>query len=348
MRKQISILLASTNQGKIKEMTAMLETLPVEFVTLKDIPNPPEPPEETGATIEENAELKARYYAEKTGMIALADDTGIYIDALDGWPGVHGATIAPTDRERCALVLERLHGVPKEKRTVTIRTILCLYDPMQKSMVLTEGSAQGFITDTDANAIPPGFCYDPIVYAPEMKKTWAELTIVEKNAISHRGRALNTMKYRIYNIYGGRHIVVPVAIIVQDGKILMSLRNDPHRPEFHKKWEFPGGSVDVGETMEENIKREAREEIGVDIHIKQLLQHIHVVSVSAASYEYQVYIVPYICEIVSGSIAPRDEEVLETRWLRPSEILELPLVNDNKSFFRLVLPEITTILNQTS
>lgn len=336
------LLIATTNAGKVKEIMAFLEHSPFTFLTLNDLPEPiPAPAEDTG-TIIGNAILKAEYYAQKTGYLTLADDAGLFIDALNGWPGVDTALIADTTEARIALVLAKMKDVPTTERTAAFKAALVVYDPENQSIFTALGSTAGSIL-TEQVKTEHGFGYDPIFLVSALHKTYAELNTLEKNSVSHRGKALSRIKYHLQNTYSPKHIVVPCGLIIKDGKILMNRRNDPHRPEFHNVWEFPGGKVEFGEQMHENMKREIREEVGYEVEVVQLLQDIRVESQETRTYSYQVFLVPYVCRITGGELKPSDEEVMGTDWFDLDDVLIQPLLGDNASMYTTFLAELKEV-----
>lgn len=337
------LLIATTNPGKVKEILAFLEHAPFKFLTLKDLDKKIPAPDENAGTVAGNALLKARYYAAQTGLLTLADDSGFFIEALEGWPGVDASTIASSEKERIQLVLDRLEGVSYEKRTMHIQASLALVDPDSNVEFTAHGRKDGIVLEkpvADGN----GFGYDPIIFIPELGKTYSQLTFHEKNAISQRGQALIRIKHHLENTYLTKHIVVPFAFIVKDGKVLMSLRNDPHRPEYHKKWEFPGGKVDPGEQMHENIIREIKEEVGYDVKVVKMLQYIAVEMCIDKTYSYQIFLVPYVCQIVGGDGKVSDGEVFETRWFDVDEVMNYEMIGDNGKMYPIMLPELKEVI----
>jgi XTP/dITP diphosphohydrolase len=183
------LVLATRNPGKVREFTAMLRDLPVAVLTLDDLPAVPLL-DEPGETFEANAAAKAVAVARRTGMLALADDSGIEVDALGGAPGVHSATFlgpGATDADRNAWVLERLRDVPPERRGARYRAVVAVATP-DGSVRTFEGRWEGRIADAPRGA--GGFGYDPIFLLPELGRTAAELSLDEKNRRSHRARAL--------------------------------------------------------------------------------------------------------------------------------------------------------------
>ena len=182
------LLLATTNYHKLEEYRAIFSGLPFHFLSLHDIHLDPDV-EETGTTFAENAELKALAYARASGMLTLADDSGLEIDALGGAPGIYSARFAGKEtsyEERFRLLLEQLKGLTRERRTARFRCAIALAEPSGYHQTV-EGTLEGLIADTPRGQY--GFGYDPIFFIPELGKTSAELTPEQKNRISHRGRA---------------------------------------------------------------------------------------------------------------------------------------------------------------
>ncbi len=193
------ILIATTNIGKIAELKAMLD-LDAEWLDLSYYPEIEEIKED-GETFIENACKKAIGYARITGQWTIADDSGLQVDALGGEPGVKSSRYSGEktinddgtliDHRNIAKVLKLLEGVPKEKRTARFFCSLCLASPEQV-LIETEGILEGLITNKEIGK--KGFGYDPIFFVPHLKKTVAQLTSEEKNAISHRGNAIRKLK----------------------------------------------------------------------------------------------------------------------------------------------------------
>ena len=189
----MKVLIASKNQGKNREFKQMLADWPVSFVALDEWPDIEEP-EETGDTFLENASLKAAYYAKETGMISLADDSGLAVDPLNGAPGVLSARYSGNHGDDAAnnrLVLSQLANVPDERRTGRFLCALAIALPDGKIVATTEGSCEGLILREEKGA--GGFGYDPLFWSPVLKKTLSEATSDEKNSVSHRGNALRAL-----------------------------------------------------------------------------------------------------------------------------------------------------------
>lgn len=184
----VKLLIATNNKGKAAEYRTLLKDLRIELVTPED-EGITTVVQEVGQTLEENAILKATALASESGLVALADDSGLEVDALGGEPGVRSARYAgpdASDKERVAFLLSKMNNAPWEKRTARFRCVIAVATP-DGEVKTCEGECPGFI------ALEPkgesGFGYDPIFYLPAFKKTMAELPPEIKNQISHRGRA---------------------------------------------------------------------------------------------------------------------------------------------------------------
>ncbi len=342
--KKKKLLIATGNDGKLIEIKEFFADTVFDFIGLKDLKIKLQAPEENADTVEGNAILKAGYYAEKTGLLALADDTGLFINELNGWPGVKTARVAKSPRDRRQLVLKKMAGLEGERRSAIFITAMALYNPEQKSVFVTFGKKKGQIVGQESGDHRQGFGYDPIFYIKEKKKTYAQMRTKEKNELSHRGRALQMMKYHLEAVFGPRNIVVPIGLIIKDGKILMQLRGDPHRKEHHQKWEFPGGKIEVGESARGNLKRELKEETGYDVEVIKLLQHVGVDYSEGDYWHYQIYFLAYVCVIKGGNGKASDLEVLQTRWVEPDKVLQFDLLGNFGQIYEKLLPELKLIL----
>jgi XTP/dITP diphosphohydrolase len=186
-----TLLVATTNPGKLREIRALMSAVPVELVSLADVAAMAEP-EETGATFEENARLKARYYAERTGLPTVAEDSGLVIDALDGEPGVRSARFLGSDAtypERFAEIFRRLDERPEEPRTARFVAALACVDSAQV-IYETSGVVEGEVATAARGT--GGFGYDPIFYYPPYRRTFAEVSETEKVRVAHRGVAFRS------------------------------------------------------------------------------------------------------------------------------------------------------------
>jgi XTP/dITP diphosphohydrolase len=182
------LLIATRNPGKAREYREILAGLPLE-VTYLDIEGITLDVEETGATLAENAVLKARAYANASGLLTWADDSGLEVDSLGGGPGVHSARYAgpeASDADRRRKLLSALAGVPWRDRTARFRCVIALAAPTGEAR-LAEGICEGVIAFGPAGE--NGFGYDPVFYLPHLGATMAQLPSEEKNRISHRGLA---------------------------------------------------------------------------------------------------------------------------------------------------------------
>ncbi|HEX7593281.1 MAG TPA: XTP/dITP diphosphatase [Anaerolineae bacterium] len=182
------LLIATHNRGKLIEYQEMLTDFALELVTLDDV-GIGEDVEETGATFAANARAKAVEYARRSGLLTLADDSGLEVDALGGEPGVHSKRYAgenKSDPERIAFLLDKLQGVSREKRTARFRCAIALAAP-RGDVRECDGVCEGLIELAPRGT--NGFGYDPVFLFPERGMTMAELSSEEKNRISHRARA---------------------------------------------------------------------------------------------------------------------------------------------------------------
>jgi len=188
-----TIVLASGNAGKLRELTALLAPLGLELTPQNAFGL--ETPPETGATFVENALLKARFASRQTGLPALADDSGIEVDALGGRPGVYSARYAgegATDSQNLQKMLEELRGVAPGRRTARYQCVMALVrDADDPRPVIAQGAWEGLLIDAPRGS--GGFGYDPIFVPAGFAQTAAELTAQQKNAISHRGKALRAL-----------------------------------------------------------------------------------------------------------------------------------------------------------
>ncbi len=182
------LLLATNNQGKVREFRYLLRQTALDIVSLKEA-GLSTVLEETGATFKENAHIKATLAARDSGFLTLADDSGLEVDALNGEPGIRSARYAgpdASDAERVQYLLGKLKGVPAEKRTARFVCVIAIATPAGE-VAYSEGECRGLI------AFEPrgdhGFGYDPVFLFPELGRTMAELPEDLKNRISHRARA---------------------------------------------------------------------------------------------------------------------------------------------------------------
>jgi XTP/dITP diphosphohydrolase len=190
------VVLASGNKGKLREIERILGELGIQVVPqsefgVKDA-------DETGTTFIENALIKARHAVEGTGLAAIADDSGIVVDALGGRPGVYSARYAgpdASDKDNNKRLLEELDGVPDEQRGAAFHCVACLVFPDDADPVIAEGEWRGRILREPRGE--GGFGYDPLFLVPELGCSSAELSPEEKNARSHRGKALTELARKL-------------------------------------------------------------------------------------------------------------------------------------------------------
>jgi len=189
MRK---LLVATKNKGKFKEFYGILKKIPYEIITLDKI-NLNFDIQETGKTFEENAVLKAKKYAQASGFLTLADDSGLCVDYLRGLPGINSARyIKGTDKDRYEYLLKQLENVPMNKRTAVFVSVVALFDPKIKKTITKSGECRGRIAfEPKGNN---GFGYDPVFIVDKIGKHFAQLSFEEKNQLSHRAKALQKIK----------------------------------------------------------------------------------------------------------------------------------------------------------
>ena len=205
MCEPMRLLIATRNPGKLKEYEQLLAGLPVTLTYLSGEGIAHEV-EETGETFADNAIHKAEEYARISGLLTLADDSGLEVDALDGEPGVHSARYAgprATDEDRYQVLLERMRDVPREERGARFRCVIAVAEP-EGGVWTTEGTCEGVI------ALAPkgehGFGYDPVFYLPDQEKTMAQLAPEVKNRMSHRARAAQEIRPILERILRRQHV----------------------------------------------------------------------------------------------------------------------------------------------
>lgn len=190
----LKLLLGTYNEGKATEISGVLKDLGIEFFSLKGFPEI-QAVEESGATYEENALLKAQDYAQQSSLWTLADDSGLEVDALDGAPGVLSARYAgadASDSDRVELLLSQLKGVPTDRRSARFVCVLALADDAARVIKVERGVCEGTVNDSPRGS--NGFGYDPIFVPHGFTNSFAELPSETKDSISHRGRALRGMR----------------------------------------------------------------------------------------------------------------------------------------------------------
>ena len=194
----MKIVLATHNYDKEIELQHSLQGLGVKICSLSEYPDIGEI-EETGTTLLENSLLKAHTVYDRTGLPAIADDTGLEVDALDGAPGVYSARFSGADatyEDNVNKLLSVMEDVSDDMRSARFRTVISFVDEVQE--LWTEGFIDGKITEFPRGNM--GFGYDPVFYVPRLEKTFAELSTDEKNKISHRGIALQKLRKILVNV----------------------------------------------------------------------------------------------------------------------------------------------------
>jgi len=201
----VKLLLATNNQAKVREYMMLLRDLPCELVTL--VEQKIAPVSEGGESLQENARLKAIGYAAQSHLLALADDSGLEVDALDGEPGPLSARYAgegASDSARVNYLLSRLRDVPWAERSARFRCVIAVATP-EGEVEFCSGECYGFITFEPRGE--HGFGYDPVFYIPELGKTMAELPMEIKNQVSHRGQAAREAYHLLEGLGGSKYAV---------------------------------------------------------------------------------------------------------------------------------------------
>jgi XTP/dITP diphosphohydrolase len=202
-----TVVLATHNRGKLNELRALLAGLPIQLVPI-DAVLPGRPPVvEDGATLEDNALIKARAAASATMLVSIADDSGLEVDALGGRPGVRSARFAKegaTDAENNAALLAALDEVDDDQRAARFRCVLALVDPFAETdePLFAEGRCEGAITRQASGA--GGFGYDPLFVVRGYERTMADLDDAEKNLVSHRAKAVLALRPRLAELVAAR------------------------------------------------------------------------------------------------------------------------------------------------
>jgi len=193
-----SVLIATTNPGKLAEIKIALSPLKKQGVTILDLSSFPEiePPEETGATFEENARLKASYYAEQSQLPTIADDGGIMIDALHGEPGVKSRRwpgYEASDQELIDYTLTKLSSVPLTKRTAKLETCVCFYDPSTRQFEISQEGVNGTIAEQPSQHLIHGYPYRSLFIVDAFGTYYDELTAEQHVSINHRLKAVRKL-----------------------------------------------------------------------------------------------------------------------------------------------------------
>jgi XTP/dITP diphosphohydrolase len=195
---KMELLVATRNRGKVREIRKALKGLGFRIRSLSDFQNVPEM-EEDGRTFVENALKKARFYSKFFNLLTISDDSGLVVDFLRGAPGIYSARFSgekATDQENNKKLLNLMGDIPPSRRDARFRSAMAIVSPWGKEGVV-EGECRGRIGFKEVGK--RGFGYDPLFILPQLKKTVAQLTIEEKNRVSHRGKALRKLRKAIHS-----------------------------------------------------------------------------------------------------------------------------------------------------
>lgn len=196
----MKLFFATGNKNKVKEFRALTEGMELEIVSMTDYPDFVSPPE-TGTTFQENARIKARSACEYTGLPSLADDSGLVVEALNGAPGVYSARYSgenATAEENNEKLLVEMANIPEEQRNAYFCAVFCLSLPDGRD-IFSEGRVEGrILSDYRGHE---GFGYDPLFFVTETGRGMAEMTMAEKNKISHRSRAFDGMRTALNSLF---------------------------------------------------------------------------------------------------------------------------------------------------
>lgn len=195
--QKIKIALGTANPHKLEEINDIIKHSDLDGVEFVLVDGEFDPVED-GKTFEENSYIKAKEAAKIMNIPALADDTGLCVDALDGRPGLYSARYAPDQKSKIAKLLKELDGVSREKRTAHFLCTMTLVAPNGEKLHTQVGRIDGYIDEKPSGSF--GFGYDPLFFIPELNKTMADMTMTEKNTLSHRAKALIPMIEKIKSL----------------------------------------------------------------------------------------------------------------------------------------------------
>jgi XTP/dITP diphosphohydrolase len=187
----MDLLIGTSNEGKLREYQELLVELDARLLNLTDVGLADMQVAEDAATLEENAGQKARAYARASGLVTLADDTGLFVDALGGAPGVYPARYGGpglTMQQRRQKLLSELEGVPDEQRTARFKCVIAIADPLSETVTTVSGDCEGKVAQTESEGAS-GFGYDALFIPAGYDLPWSQVPRAEKSAISHRGQA---------------------------------------------------------------------------------------------------------------------------------------------------------------
>lgn len=329
------ILIGTTNSGKFHEIVSELKDLPFEFVGLRDVGLATMDVPEPHSTLEENAWAKAKACGDASGLFTISDDSGIFVDGLAGAPGVLAKRFGNSPEDCVAKVLQGLKGKTGKKRKAYLKSVFACYNPDSFETHLFTGRVDGVVAERAVGKMRLGMTYDCIFFHSESKKMFSEMTVTEKNLVSHRGRAINQLKLYFLRQFSFNQLVVPGALIIKDRKMFLNKRRD-HNPALNNKWEFVGGGVDYGETVENCLLREVREETGFEVKVLERLPKIYTKTGQGIPKDdkFQVFLVIFIVEILKGKLKTAPAESVGHGWFTYNEALKLDFLPLNKSIIR--------------
>lgn len=327
----MKILIATTNPAKFKEITHDLSDLPYEFLNLKDFNLHNHDVAEPHTTLWQNAFEKASFFGNKSKVLTFAEDTGFFIPNLNNQPGVNAKHFGKTPEDCRQKVLSGLKGKTKNNRNAFFETSGCLYDPKTKNFQIFNGRMSGRITTKSVGKIQDAMIYDSIFFYPPKNNVFANLSISEKNLISQRGQVVQQLKHYLSRQYGFAQIMAPLAIVIKNRKMLLLKRRDS-QPQFNGKWEYPGGGVDNGESLENCLLREVKEETGFNIQI--ITQLPGILTAVEKKLNYQVFLALFVTKVVAGKLRTSASESSASHWCTLSEAMAHDQMPLNKQFLR--------------
>lgn len=327
------ILIATGNPGKFQEYTKEFADLAINFVNLKDVGLAELEVDEPFETIQENALHKAKIYAQKANLPTISDDSGLFVHALNNAPGVKSKRYAPSPGEAVVKIINALKGKRGSQRRATFRSAACYYEPRSKNYSIFNGYVNGHIVEKTVGTSRPGMMYDSVFYYPPLKKVFSQMSVIDKNQVSHRGMVIRQLKRYFGRQFGPLQFIVPTAILVKNRRMLLLQRRDS-RPAFNNKWEFPGGGVENGESIEDCLKRETKEETGFSVNVIKPLPGVFSATRSPNSGNYQVFITSYLCTPASGALKLSDAETAAAHWCTLKQALNHDLLPLNKTIIR--------------
>ncbi len=198
----MKLLIATQNPGKVREYQHLLAELPIEILGLQDLGLADMDVDENGESFEANALIKAQAYAEAAGVMVLADDSGLVVDALDGRPGIYSARYGGPGLDnagRRALLLQEMASVPAAERTAHFMCAIAVIDPQNGQVITTEGRCEGTITTAERD-LGKGFGYDALFQPQGYAQTFGEMPDEQKDQLSHRGLAVQALLPRLWDL----------------------------------------------------------------------------------------------------------------------------------------------------